>query len=62
MKKRDEAHDCIKRVVATIVADTKMNVRYIVCDSGSEFTSKKRQEYFLEKNIVHIKSTPFNPA
>lgn len=62
MKSREEAHDNVKKVVAMIMADTKMNVRYAVSDSGSEFTSKRSQDYFLEKSIVHIKSAPFNPA
>lgn len=62
MKSREEAHECIKKVVVAIIAYTKNHVRYIVSDSGSEFKSKRSQDYFSDKNIVHIKSAPFNSA
>lgn len=62
MKSREEAYDCIRKVVVIMMTDTKKNVRYLVSDSGSEFTSKRSQDYFPEKSIAHIKSAPLNPA
>lgn len=44
MKSREEAYECIKKVVATIVADAKKNVRCIVSDSDSEFIPKRSQD------------------
>lgn len=38
MKSRDETFDRIKKVVARFNADCKSNIRYLVSDSGSEFT------------------------
>ena len=62
MKSRSEAFENIRKVVAQIAADTKMNVRYVVSDKGSEFTSARTQAYFIEKNIVHVTSAPFTPT
>lgn len=62
MKSRNEAFDSIRRVVANITAATTKQVRYIISDCGSEFTSNRSKEYFLEKNIVHLKPAPFTPA
>lgn len=38
-----------------------MKVRKLVSDHGSELVSKKTQEYFLEKGVIHIMSPPYTP-
>lgn len=62
MKSRDEAFECLKKTVARIMAETKKNIRFIVSDNGSEFTSKRSQDLFLENKIKHVTSAPFLPA
>lgn len=62
LKSRDEAFDCIRETVATIYAETQKEVRQIVSDCGSEFTSKRSKEYFVQNKILHRKSAPFTPA
>lgn len=34
----------------------------MISDCGTEFTSNQSKEFFIEKEIVHIKSAPFTPA
>lgn len=62
LNSRKEASDKIRLVVAHIAADTKNKVRYLISDCGSEFTSNRSQEFFIEKGIVHLKAAPFTPA
>lgn len=62
MKSREEAYECIRKTVARISADTKMHVRYMISDCGSEFTSKRTQDFFISNNIVHKTAAPFTPA
>lgn len=62
MKSRNEAFDHIKATVARIKAETKQDVRYLFSDRGSEFTSNRSQEFFVNNKIVHQVTAPFHPA
>lgn len=62
LKSRDEAFDCIRKTVSQIKSDTGKSVRHLVSDRGSEFTSKRTQEFLLNNSISHIISAPFTPS
>lgn len=61
MKSRDEAYDCVRDCVARINRDTGKSVRNLVRDRGSEFTSKRTQEYLKTMKIARIVSAPHTP-
>lgn len=62
MKSREEAYNLIRKCFAQISLDTKSSVKCLVTDCGSEFMSKRSQEFLLEKGVVHKTSAPFVPA
>lgn len=61
IKSKDEAHDRVRKCVAQIKADTKNDVRKLMSDRGSEFTSKRTQAFLLDNGTVHETSAPFTP-
>lgn len=61
MKSRDKAYECVRDCVAKIHGDTGRSVRNFVSDRGSEFTSKRTQEYSKSMKITHIVSAPHMP-
>lgn len=62
MKTKDQAFDCIKKVVAQLKGDTGNDVRTIVSDKGSEIVSKKTTDFLLEKSIAQEICAPYTPA
>jgi len=62
LKSRSEAHDCLKKTIALIRAETEKCVREMVSDRGSEYTSNRTQELLLKHNISHKTSIPFKAA
>lgn len=62
MKSREEAYDCVKKCIAQINASTGMTVKNLVSDRGSEYTSRRMQEYLISNKIGHITSAPFTPT
>lgn len=62
MKSRDETYDELRKIVARVKADTKQSVRNIRSDQGSEFCSRRMQEFFTANNIAHKTVAPFTPA
>lgn len=61
-KTKEEVFNCIRKCVAMISSDTKgKNVRSLMSDRGSEFTSKRTQDFLEENGIVHKTSAPFTP-
>lgn len=61
IKTKDEAYQCMKEFVAKVKADTGHKIVRLQSDCGSEFMSKRTQEFLLEKEIVHETSAPFTP-
>lgn len=61
MKSREEAYNLIRKYVAEVKADTNKNVLRFTSDRGSEFTSNRTQQFFLENQIAHAMSAPFTP-
>lgn len=45
-----------------IKTDTNCSVESIVSDCGSEFMSKRTQEFFLQERVVHKTSALFTPS
>lgn len=59
IKTKDQAFDSLKKCIATIEADTNQKVKRLVSDRGSEFTSKRTQEFLMNQGISHEVSAPF---
>lgn len=58
MKTREEAYDNIKDCVAQVFADTGRRVIRVMSDNGSEFSSRRTQAFFKEKEITYLRSIP----
>lgn len=61
VRSRESAYDCLRSAVTFFESKNK-KVCTLVSDNGSEFTSKRTQEFLLSKSICHERSAPFNPA
>ena len=62
MKSREEAFGNICKLVAKVFAETQNNIRKLVSDCGSEFTSKRTQDFLIQNKIIHQTSAPFSPS
>lgn len=61
MKSRDEAYECLRKVVIQLKADTGRDLLCLVTDCGSEFTSNRTQTFLLNNKTLHRTSAPFTP-
>lgn len=61
IKGREEAFNTLRMCFNQVRADTGQNIRVLVSDQGTEFMSKRSQEFFLDNGIVHKTSATFTP-
>ena len=62
VKSRDEVYNCIRDCFNQVKVDTGNAVRCLVSDCGSEFVSKRTQEFLAQSGAIHRTSAPFVPA
>lgn len=61
LKKKSDAFDALKEVIATAERDTSRNVKWLRSDGGGEFVNNEMKKYLSDKKIFHEISTPHTP-